>query len=181
MSHPTCGAPMSKPVDRKKKDHETRMGNVLNFPTNGDALSERPLKGRKTPRRSRSQDLACPPVVGWSTLSSDPRFLDEVRRALDASPEWNPPTRSAYARILAIGFLGLAGLDPISELIRSGSINPLSPATLGSAAMLFFSAACWRIGRSDGPARINVAPRENGSDTDGSSGIKRLKFDKAAS
>ena len=150
------------------------MGNVLNFPTNGGA---RPLKGRKSQRKSRSQGLACPPVGGWGTLSSDPRFLDEVRRALDANPEWDPSTRPAYARILAIAFFGLAVLDPISELIRSGSINPLNPTTLGSAAMLFFSAACWLIGRSDGPARTNVVLRENDSDTDGSSGMKQLTFD----
>lgn len=127
---------------------------------------EYPLGGSESQPKSLPESAAAPASSGWSTLSSDPRFIADESRIIAAAPVWNRSTQSANARILAILILGLACIGTVSELIRYGSINVLSTTTLGSAVLVLFSALCWRFSKSD--------PRDDRS-TLGASKIHRTR------
>ena len=117
--------------------------------------------------KSRSESGAAAASLRWSKLSSDPRFIDDISRAVATAPEWNRSTESANARILAILILGLACIGTASELIRNSSIDLMSTTTLGSVALASFATLCGRFGKSDPRRRqINSQRQQESSNQD---------------
>ena len=146
-----------------RKEASFREVHLSSVRTNEYDSGECPPKTSERNPRSRSEHTAVPTLQGWSTLSSDLRFLDDARRAYTAAPDSNRSTQKTHARILAISILALACLGTVSEIVQSGSIDLLSTTTLGSATLVLLSGFCWRFGNSDPSTQIPSARRPDSS------------------
>jgi hypothetical protein len=103
------------------------------------------VQRRSGERSGASKTPLSLPKQGIAMLSSDPRFLGDVRRIMDNAPSWKPYTQSTHACGLALIVAGLAGIGLASELNYNRGVDLLSGPMMGSAALLFIATLCWRF------------------------------------
>jgi hypothetical protein len=134
-----------------RDDASVREAHGAPVPAIEDDSGELPSASFERHPKSESESVVAPTLRGSNTLSSDPRFLDGVSRALAAAPEWNRSTRSRNGRILAISMLVFACLGIASAIVEPGRIDSLGTTMLGSANLVFLSGFCWRFSKFDPP------------------------------
>jgi len=144
-------------------DTSIREAHASTVPKSDDEFAETPLRCSERNPKAPSESPAGPGLPGWHTLASDPRFFDGLRRAFALASERNQLAQPTNARVLAGLILALACVGPVSEMVRSGSIEFFSTTMLGTATLMILSGLCWRFRSSELPPEILFPPHEDSS------------------